>query len=164
MEDRREIYDRTLRLWRRLCELEEEVTPRLLLDRSLLVRACATLGAALPEGRRLFRNIPPVRDAEGPHPRKSGALVRGKLAYTYGSVYEFHLEYPIAGWGVRKDLISVVEPDGTRRPLLEWLREEDLVVWCGRCGLEITCEVSRRCPARGLRGRTLRPRLSPRED
>jgi len=73
-------------------------------------------------------------------------LIAGKIKSGYGaSIYEFHWEYPIEGMGVRKDLISVITDEDERIPLLGWCRQNDLIVFCNRCGLDITYEVSKDC-------------------
>jgi hypothetical protein len=148
--DLRNLFTRIVDYWQDLCEAEEEPSWPLLLDRTKVARACTLLGHSLPEGQRVFRNIPRVTDAEGPHPRKEGTIIRGAFNYMYRSIYEFHWEYPIGGFGVRKDLISVIEADDTRTPMFDWLRGKDVVVWCSGCGLEVTYEISKNCPARKL--------------
>ena len=64
----------------------------------------------------------------------------------YSSIFEFHHEYPIEGFGTQKDLISVIEEDGTRTPLFDWCRQHEVYSYCGRCGLDITYELSMDCP------------------
>ena len=153
IHDVRGIFDKVVAFWRELCDSGEEASTQFLHDRVRVASACTTLSRALPEGQGFFRNIPRSQNAEGPHPVKNGALIRGAFAYTYGSIYEFHLEHPIEGFGVRKELISIVEADGKRTPLFDWLKSHKMVVWCSRCGLDITFEVSRDCPARAMRRR-----------
>lgn len=85
-------------------------------------------------------------DVEGPRSLTEGGLVRGEFKMCKSSVYDLHWEYPIEGVGFRKDLISVVESDGTRSPLLDWCSDQKVFVFCGRCGQDITFEVSRGCP------------------
>jgi len=117
--------------------------------RKALAGSCSALSALLPGGRRFYTYYPRLPKVEGPHDQGRGGLLRGALTCTYGtSLYEFHWEYPIRGFGVRKDLISVIADDDTRLPLLEWCEAHDIIVVCNRCGLEITFEVSRDCPWR----------------
>jgi hypothetical protein len=117
--------------------------------RKELAASCQKLSLRLPGGRRVFNFFPALSAVEGPHHLREGALLRGALTCTCGtSLYEFHWEYPIEGFGVRKDLIVVVANDGTRVPLLDWCRENDVIVFCSRCGLDITYEVSKDCPWR----------------
>lgn len=142
------VFEKATSFWRDLCRLAEEPSTQLLRDRIQAARACTTVSLALPGGQRFFRNIPRSWRAEGPYPRKEGSLIHGTFAYTYGSIYEFHLEYPIEGFGIRKDRISIVEKDGRRIPLFVWLMTHEMVVWCSRCGLDITFEISRDCPSR----------------
>jgi hypothetical protein len=144
------LLARIVDYWQTLCRAEEEPSWPLLRDRTKVARAFTLLGHGLPEGQRFFRNIPRVTDAEGPHPSKEGTIIRGSFNYMYRSIYEFHWEYPIEGFGVRKDLISVIEADDTRTPMFDWLQRQDLVVWCSGCGLEVTYEISKNCPARAL--------------
>jgi len=49
--------------------------------------------------------------------------------------------------------VSLALPEGQRTPLFEWLRKQHSIIWCSRCGLEITYEISRDCPARAMRGK-----------
>jgi len=153
VDDVRGVFEKVTAFWRELCDSKEEVSLPLLHDRARVASACTTVSMALPGGQRFFRNIPRNQDAEGPHPVKKESLIRGAFNYTYGSIYEFHLEYPIEGFGVRKDLISIVETTGERTPLFDWLRSQGAVIWCSRCGLDITYEISRDCPARAMRGK-----------
>jgi len=46
-----------------------------------------------------------------------------------------------------------VESTGERTPLFQWLREHDAIIWCTRCGLEITYEIFRNCQARAVGGK-----------
>jgi hypothetical protein len=151
-DDRRGVLEKASALWRELCDSQEPPSLPLFHDRTGAASACTVASLALPEGQRFFRNIPRHGNAEGPDPVKEGSLIRGAFNYTYGSIYEFHLEYPIEGFGVRKDLISIVGSTGERTPLFGWLRKQGAVVWCSRCGLDITYEVSRDCPSRAIRG------------
>ena len=160
----RTLFDRVVLFWRGLCEAEEDPSWPLLMDRTRAASACTLLSLDLSEGQKFFKNIPRVGNAEGPHPRIEGEIIRGAFNYMYRSIYEFHREYPIEGFGVRKDLISVIEEEEIRTPMFDWLREQDVVVWCSGCGLEVTYEVSRNCPARfliaqGRRSRSSRPIL-----
>jgi len=117
--------------------------------RKELARCCSTVSLFLPEGRKFFKYYPRPPKVEGPHWLKKNEVLRGALACTCGfSLYEFHWEYPIEGFGVRKDLIAVIRDDNARMPLLDWCEENDIIVFCNRCGLEITYEVSRDCPWR----------------
>jgi hypothetical protein len=159
VEDVQNLHRRVIQLWRDLCAADEEPSWSLLMDRGRAAAACTTLSPALPDGQNFFRNIPRINDAEGPHPRKEGVILRGKFGYMYRSIYDFHREYPIEGFGVRKDLISVVEADGTRVPVLDWLPRKAWVVWCSGCGLDITTEVANNCPARFLMARGSKPRI-----
>jgi hypothetical protein len=142
------VFEKLTGFWQELCDPAEGSSRGILFDRIRTASACTTMSLALPQGQVFFRNIPRSWRAEGPDPRKEGTLIHGEFSYTYGSLYEFHLEYPIEGFGIRKDLISVVEKAGVRIPLFVWLKTNQLVVWCSRCGLDITFEISRDCPAR----------------
>jgi len=149
----RGVYEKVTAFWQDLCGSAEGPSFHLFRDRVRAASACTTVSLALPQGQRFYRNIPKSGHAEGPDPRKQGSLIHGPFAYTYGSIYEFHLEYPIEGFGVRKELISIVEADGKRTPLFDWLKSHKMVIWCSRCGLDITFEISRDCPARAMRRR-----------
>lgn len=117
--------------------------------RKKLAWSCATLSRRLAGGRKFFDYYPRLSNVEGPHDLGKNEILRGALTTTYGSsLYEFHWEYPIRGFGVRKDLIAVITDDDARVPLFDWCRENDLIVFCNRCGLEITYEVSKDCPWR----------------
>jgi len=117
--------------------------------RKKLAWSCATLSRRLPGGRKFFDYYPRLSRVEGPHDLGKNEILRGALTTTYGSsLYEFHWEYPIKGFGVRKDLIAVITNDEARVPVFDWCRENDLIVFCNRCGLEITYEVSKDCPWR----------------
>jgi len=149
--DARSVFEKISALWRELCQSNEAASLPLFHDRTGVSSACMVATLALPGGQKLFKNMPRHENAEGPNPVSGGTLIRGAFKYTYGSIYEFHLEYPIEGFGVRKDLISILEPTGERTVLFDWLRKQDAVVWCSRCGLDITFEISRDCPARAFR-------------
>lgn len=150
-DDLRNVLEEISAFWLELCTSGERTSPKLLHDRTRAASACTTVSLALKEGRGFFRNTPRHRAAEGPNPLKEGSLIRGAFGYMYGSIYEFHFEYPIGGYGVRKNLISVVDADGKLTPLFDWIRDQQIIVWCSRCGLDISCEISRNCPARRIR-------------
>jgi hypothetical protein len=144
------FYEALVRFWksfgsRTVDRYEEALFPA----RKELARCCLTLSVFLPGERRFFKYYPRLFNVEGPHSLKKNETLRGALKCGYGtSLYEFHWEYPIEGFGVRKDLIEVIMIDNVRKPLLDWCEENDIIVFCNRCGLEITHEVSRNCPWR----------------
>ena len=73
--------------------------------------------------------------------------MKGELKTVYGSsLYEFHREYPIEGFGIRKDLISVITEENEKIPIMDWCKQNEIIVYCNRCGLDITFEVSMDCP------------------
>jgi hypothetical protein len=118
--------------------------------RKELAGACWTLSLFLPEGRKFFKYFPHIAKVEGPHFYKKNELIRGALGCrNIGfSLYEFHWEYPIEGFGVKKNLISVIMDDNQKKPIFDWCEENHIIVFCNRCGLEITYEVSKNCPWR----------------
>ena len=80
-------------------------------------------------------------------------LYIGTIKTTYGtSLYNFHYEWPIEGSGVRKDLIEVFPPDGGKpEPILEWLRNQNRVIFCYHCGGIVSDRVENvHCPGRGV--------------
>ena len=114
--------------------------------RRRIANVCLIISMHLPEGQKFFRYYPKVHKAEGFDNRKN-KMKEGVFKTGYGSsLYEFHLEYPIEGIGIKKDLISVITTDNKRIPMLEWCKLNDIVVFCNRCGLEITQEVNKDCP------------------
>jgi hypothetical protein len=116
--------------------------------RKNLAGICSTISLQLPGGTRFFKNFPRIGKVEGPSPLKKNEILSGSLRNAPGwlSIYEFHWEYPIEGFGVQKDKISVITEKGIRIPLLDWCINNDLIIFCNRCGLEITYDVSRNCP------------------
>lgn len=143
------FYEPMVELWRSLgLSKKDRKDEKLFSIRKKIASFCLILSLQLPEGQKFFTYYPKVKKAEGfdPHmnKRKKGVLKTG-----YGSsLYEFHLEYPIEGIGIRKDLITVISDESRRIPMLEWCKQNDIIVYCNRCGLEITYEVSRDCPFR----------------
>ncbi len=154
-----ELFQRVLVLWQSLCTTRDELDLHLLHDRARAAEVGTLMSKGLPGGQRMFRNVPRLNDVEGPDRFRSDVVVRGKFNFYMASIYEFHLEHPIEGHGVYKNLISVVEVDGSRTALFDWCRRHDVIVWCSRCGLEITYEVSRDCPFRRRKSRR-RPKHS----
>ena len=74
----------------------------------------------------------------------------GTIRAGYGTgLYNFHYEFPVDGFGVRKDEIFVVEDD-RRTPILDWLQQKSVRVMCTRCGGFLDRKVEEHCPARGL--------------
>lgn len=141
------LYRALVKSWRRLGVRAVDRNDQTLVPvRKKLATSCTELSLRLPGERKFFSCFPRLSGVEGPH---HGRLLRGALKCTYGtSLYEFHWEYPIEGFGVRKNLITAIADDGARVPLLDWCRENDVIVFCSRCGLDITYEVSRDCPWR----------------
>ena len=142
------FYEALVRFWKHFgLQTIDRYDEKLFRTRSELARCCWTLSLLLPQGRTFFKYYPRLTRVEGPRGLGKGEILRGALACSYGfSLYEFHWEYPIEGFGVRKDLITVIADDNTRIPVIQWCKDHDLIVFCNRCGLEITCEVSRNCP------------------
>lgn len=92
------------------------------------------------EGPPVFSYFPDVDTAVE---ARTDKVRRGRLRCGYGtSLYEFHWEYPIEGFGVRKDLIVVVEENGARTPIFDWCRKRRTIVLCNRCGEDITYQVN----------------------
>jgi len=115
--------------------------------RNKLANACLRLSLQLTEGRKFFKYFPMVKRAEGFEGRVLNKLMVGAINPGYGtSYYEFHWEYPIEGAGIKKDLISVITDENEKIPMLDWCQQNDVVVFCNRCGLDITYEVSKECP------------------
>jgi hypothetical protein len=111
--------------------------------------ALKILDRALDSSVERYMYYPPLTDVEVLPEKEGEELRRGALRSGYGtSMYEFHYEYPVEGGGARKDRILVVLPDGRRQPIFDYCRERRIVVYCNRCGGDITYEVSIDCPAR----------------
>jgi hypothetical protein len=144
------FYQPMVDLWRGLDLSGEDRGDKSLIEtRTKLATICNRLSLQSPEGQKFFKYFPRVKRAEGFASRVRNKLMVGEIKPGYGaSLYEFHWEYPIEGAGVRKDLISVITDNDERIPLLDWCRQNDLIVFCNRCGLDITYEVSRDCPYR----------------
>jgi len=142
------IYQSIVEFWRSLglCKIDRD-DEGLFEIRSKLASVCYILSFRLPEGRKFFRYFPIVKRAEGFEDRVRNKMMVGALKTGYGSsLYEFHWEYPIEGIGIRKNLISVITDENERIPMLDWCKQNDITVFCNRCGLDITYEVSKDCP------------------
>jgi|GEM_PF-5336867 len=149
-DDMSYAYNVMVQAWKSLgAWASDRLDRNLILPRKRLAANCERVSRRLQEGQKFFRDFPRVGLAEGPCDDKRGRTITGAVkACVYTSIYEFHLEYPIEGMGVRKDRISVVTGPGARLPLFEWCEIHGVIVYCGRCGLDITFEVSRLCPWR----------------
>ena len=141
------FYEAMVEFWRSLgVSKTDREDPSLFDIRRRIAIVCLFISMQLPEGQKFFRYYPKVHKAEGIDTRMN-KMKEGVFKTGYGSsLYEFHLEYPIEGIGIKKDLISVITADNRRIPMLEWCQQNDIVVYCSRCGLEITQEVSKDCP------------------
>ena len=143
-----QFYQLMVEFWRSLglSKLDRE-NEQLFDIRTNLAYFCSRLSLKLPEGRKFFKYFPWVKRAEGFESRVLNKMISGILKSGYGkSIYDFHWEYPIEGFGIRKDLITVITEKNEKIPMLDWCRQNDIIVFCNRCGLDITFEVSRNCP------------------
>ena len=142
------FYPAAIDFWRSLgVRKTDRNNAKLFHVRTRLANVCWRLSLQMPDGRKFFKYYPMVKRAEGFEARVSAKVIQGTLKTGYGSsLYEFHREYPIEGMGIRKDLISVITEDNEKIPMLDWCRQHDIIVYCNRCGLDITYEVSMDCP------------------
>jgi hypothetical protein len=141
-----EIFELLFEFWQRLCR-RSIGDYYFLTARAQVARACMFLTMGLPkDGPTVCWDHPRHDDVEGPRSLREGGLVRGAFEQTSHFGHQCHWGYPVAGVEIRKDLIMVVEPDGTRKPLLDWCSDQKVFVFCGSCGLDVTFEVSRFCP------------------
>jgi hypothetical protein len=147
LSDLATLYERMFEFWHNLGS-PRQGDQTFLRQRVRVGWACQALSLRLRDGPKLYKYYPRLMDVEGPNRFKRGETTRGRLTHYIASIFEFHFEYPIEGFGIQKDLISVVEEDGTRTQLFDWCRQHEVFVFCGRCGLNITYEVSRDCPWR----------------
>ena len=144
------FYPLTVDLWRSLGLSKTDCDDRRLFEiRKKLAKVCRRLSFQSPEGQKFFKYFPRVKRAEGFEERVYKKMMQGALEPGYGlSYYEFHLEYPIEGCGIRKDLISVITDENEKIPIMDWCKQNDIIVFCDRCGLDITYTVSTDCPFR----------------
>jgi len=149
LSDLATLYERLLGFWQNL-GLPREGDRAFLRQRVRVGWACSVVSMRLSDGPKVYKYYPRLGDVEGPNRFKKGETARGRLSHTYTSVFDFHFENPIEGFGTQKDLISVVEEDGTRTQLFDWCRQHEVYAYCGLCGLDITYEVSRDCPWRKI--------------
>ncbi len=142
------FYPLAVDLWRSLGLSKTDCDDRRLFEiRKKLANVCWRLSFQLPEGQKFFKYFPRVKRAEGFEERVYKKMMQGALKPGYGlSYYEFHLEYPIEGAGIRKDLISVITDENEKIPIMDWCKQNDIIVFCNRCGLDITYTVSTDCP------------------
>ena len=150
-DDVTRIYQIMVQFWKSLGTLlSDRMDPSLFLQRSRLATHCMYVSNRLPDGQKFFRYYPKIELAEGPNRFKGNQIIRGSITYQmFASVYEFHFEYPIEGTGVKKDEIMVITGSGSKISVFDWCETHDVIVFCNRCGLDITYEVSRNCPRRG---------------
>jgi hypothetical protein len=148
------IYQIMVQFWRNISSSDDDRNDTsLFLKRSILATQCMYVSKRLPEGQKFFKYFPRIELAEGPNRFKGNEIIRGRVNYKmFHSLYEFHLEYPIESVGVIKDQISVIANSGAKIPLFDWCEKNDIIVYCNRCGLDITYEVSRDCPRRKHQG------------
>jgi hypothetical protein len=148
------IYQIMVQFWRNIGSSDADRNDSgLFLKRTILATQCMLVSTRLPEGQKFFKYFPRIELVEGPNRFKGNEIIRGRMNYKmFHSTYEFHLEYPIESVGVIKDQISVITNSGDIIPIFEWCETNDIIVFCNRCGLEITFEVSRDCPRRKARG------------
>jgi hypothetical protein len=147
-EDVALFFEPMVDFWRRLNLISSDCSEeRLFSIRARLANICRNISRKLQGRQKFFRYFPQVKRAEGFDDRVMNRLITGEIKPGYGtSLYEFHREYPIEGIGIRKDLISVIIDNDQKIPIMEWCRQNDVVVFCNRCGLDITYEVSSNCP------------------
>jgi hypothetical protein len=145
------FYPLTVDFWRSLgLSKTDSHDERLFNIRKVLANVCQRLSFQSPEGQKFFKYFPRVRRAEGFEDRVYNKMLQGALKPGYGtSLYEFHREYPIEGCGIRKDLISVITDENEKIPMMDWCKQNDIIVYCNRCGLDITYTVSSDCPFTG---------------
>lgn len=146
------FYKAMVEFWRSLGKNKKDREDNgLFAIRKKMANICYRLSLRLLNGQKFFNYYPKVNKSEG-FDNRTNKIKEGILKTGYGtSLYEFHWEYPIEGFGVRKDLISVITDKNERIPMLKWCKQNDIIVFCNRCGLEITQEVSKDCPFRNRR-------------
>ena len=147
-DDISQVYQTVVEFWRSLGLNEIDRDDEGLFEiRNKMANVCLGLSRQLPKGQKFFKYYPIVNKAEGFDDRVRNKMIVGAFKTGYGSsLYEFHWEYPIEGIGIKKDLISVIIDENERIPMLEWCKLYDIIVFCNRCGLDITYEVSQDCP------------------
>jgi len=79
----------------------------------------------------IFPDFTRIDRVEGPNRFKRNELINEALRTGQGgfSLYEFHWEYPIERFGVRKNLISVITQDKGKVPLFDWCEENNIIVF-----------------------------------
>jgi hypothetical protein len=142
------FYPLTVDLWRSLGSSKTERDDKGLFEvRKKLANVCWRLSVRSPGGQKFFKYFPRVKRAIGFEDRVFNKLIKGALKTGYGSsLYEFHWEYPIEGSGIRKDHIYVITDDNEKIPMMDWCEQNEVIIYCNRCGLDITYEVSKDCP------------------
>jgi hypothetical protein len=142
------FYPLTVDLWRSLGSSNTDRHDISLFSiRKNLANVCWRLSLKLPEGQKFFRYYPRVERAEGFKDPVKNKVLQGAFKTGYGtSLYDFHREYPIEGIGIRKNLISVITDDNEKILVMEWCKQNDFVVFCNRCGLDITYTNANDCP------------------
>ena len=152
-EDISLFFDPMVDFWRRLNLISADQDDMNLLNvRRKLANICHNLSVKNPGGQQFFKYFPKVTRAEGFDERILKKTIAGEIRPGYGtSLYEFHREYPIEGIGIRKDLISVITSDDRKIPMFEWCKQNNIIIFCNRCGLDITYEISGKCPYRTKR-------------
>ncbi len=104
---------------------------------------------------RWYQRLAPVVGSEVVFDMPRGLTVRstgpdersGRIGVTWPGLQELHWEWPINGFGVRKDQIEVLD-EGRWTPVFAWLRQAGVRVVCRRCGGFIDSTVEAECPAR----------------
>lgn len=143
-----QVYQIVVEFWRSLAVSKIDRDDEGLFEiRNKMAHNCRSLSLQLPGGQKFFRYYPKLKRVEGCKDQVGNKIIIGALKPGYGtSLYEFHWEYPIEGIGIKKDLISVISDENTKIPMLDWCKQNDIIVFCNRCGLDITYEVSKECP------------------
>lgn len=141
-------YEAMFEFWKSLgATVKDRNDSSLFMTRSRIARLCLLLSRRMPCEKKFFQYYPQVKLAEAIDDRHPEKTILGETRTGYGSsLYEFHWEYPIKGIGIRKDQIFVITDDQQKIPMLEWCKQKEIIVFCNRCGLEITYEVSKDCP------------------
>jgi len=159
--DIHQVYQIVVEFWRSLglskIDRDDEGLFKI---RNKMANVCLGLSLQLSEGQKFYKYFPRLKKVESCENQIKNKIRIGALKTTYGtSLYEFHWEYPIEGIGIKKDLISVIGSRNERIPMLDWCKQNNIIVFCNRCGLDITFEISKDCPFSKKRFANMNERL-----